>query len=215
MKLLITRPEHDITTKYLSCWSQEILDVAKNKGVTIFDLNREKASKKELSGRINKLNPLLIILNGHGDEDRVSGHDNKILIKANYNDNLLAEKITYAISCKSAKKLGRKVAANKKSTYIGYVDDFVFAINSNQISKPLKDKRAEPFMRSSNYVAISLLKGHDSINASKRSKQMFRKNYLKLLTKQSNSNAIQDAQLLWWNMKHQTCLGNKNKRFSF
>ena len=50
-------------------------------------------------------------------------------------------------------------------------------------------------------------------DASERSRKMFRKNYSKLLTSQADPNAIQDAQLLWWNMKHQVCLGNKIKSF--
>jgi len=56
-KLLITRPEHDFGTKYLSFWAKEIIETAIKKGLDVIDLHREKAEQKELEGRINKTNP--------------------------------------------------------------------------------------------------------------------------------------------------------------
>ncbi len=51
MKLLVTRPQHDITTHYISSWAQEIIDLAKKKSIDTIDLCREKVNKKELIGR--------------------------------------------------------------------------------------------------------------------------------------------------------------------
>ena len=38
--LLITRPEHDVTTHYLSKWSEKIIKEAKNKGKSAIDLSQ-------------------------------------------------------------------------------------------------------------------------------------------------------------------------------
>ena len=35
---LITRPEHDDTTHYLSYWSKELIEIAKKKRIAVFDL---------------------------------------------------------------------------------------------------------------------------------------------------------------------------------
>ena len=45
MSLLITRPEHDFTTRYLSKWSEEIIGEAEKKHIEVIDLNGEKAER--------------------------------------------------------------------------------------------------------------------------------------------------------------------------
>jgi len=78
------------------------------------------------------------------------------------------------------------------------------------LSRPLNDKRAKPFMEASNHVAISLIKGHKAHEASRRSKELFKRNYQSLLSSNSDPDALQDARFLWWNMKHQVCLGDSS-----
>lgn len=116
MKLIVTRPQHDVTTRYTSAWAEEVIAFAKKKGVEVIELIKDKASRQELEGRIKKLLPKLIFLNGHGSHDNVAGHDNEILIKVDENHNLLAGKITYALSCNSGQTLGPKVAENKNTS---------------------------------------------------------------------------------------------------
>lgn len=208
MSILITRPEHDPTTKYISCWSQIIIDLASSKGITVFDLKKESANRKELVGRIKKLNPAFVILNGHGNDTSVTGHNNETLIQSDDNEHLLYSRITYALSCNSAAALGVAATQMTATTYIGYNDEFIFSIDRRKLLKPLEDQRAKPFMEASNQVAISLLKGHTATEASRRSKKLFKKNYSHLLSSTSDPDALQDAQFLWWNMTHQTCLGD-------
>lgn len=212
MKLIVTRPQHDVTTRYISTWAEEIIAFAKQKGVEVIDLVRDKASRKELEGRIKKLMPKLIFLNGHGSDGSVTGHDNEILVSIDTNHNILEGKITYALSCNSGRVLGPRVAADKDTTYIGYKDEFVFVFDKNYITKPSHDLMAKPFMESSNQVMISLLKGHEAIEASSRSKNVFRKRYTELLTSDADVDSLQAAQFLWWNMKNQVCLGNEKAK---
>ena len=95
MSIIITLPEHDLTTRYLSCWSKQIIELAKKKGLEIFELKKEKANKKEVIGRIKKLNPSLVVLNGHGNDHSVSGHDNKVILQVGANEEVLSSRITY------------------------------------------------------------------------------------------------------------------------
>lgn len=208
MSFLITRPDYDSATKYLSHWSEEIIKVAKVKGKKIVDLKGKNVTKKELMGRISKLNPRLVVLNGHGSEQLILGQDDEILIQIGDNEHILHSRITYAVSCSCGKKLGPKSVMHGHTAFIGYDDDFVFTSNRKYLTRPLQDTRAKPFMEASNHVAISLLKGHKAADSSSRSKAMFEKSYKKLLSSESDPNSLQDAKYLRWNMMHQVCLGD-------
>lgn len=212
MKLIVTRPQHDITTRYLSGWAGEIIIFAKKKGVEILDLAKEKANRKELEGRIDKLNPEAVFLNGHGDDSGVAGHDNENLVNINDNWHILGGRITYALSCNSGKILGQKVAENKETAYIGYSDEFIFVGDRRYWSRPLDDPKAKPFMESSNQVMISLLKGNSAGEASKKSKNKFRDCYAQLLSSGADPDSLQAAQCLWWDMKNQVCLGDADAK---
>lgn len=206
--MIITRPEHDPATRYLSRWSDCVIKAANKKDIEVTDLQKEKAVKKELEGRLRKINPTLVVLNGHGSDESVCGHDNEELINIKSNSNLLKGRVTYAVSCNSAKKLG-KACADKNTAYIGYDESFVFNVERKYLSQPLKDQRAERFLLPSNHVSLSLIKGHTAEESSKNSKRLFKETIQKLLPSVSNDpHARDDAADLFWDMNHQVCEGN-------
>ena len=211
--LLITRPDHDTTTRYLSAWSKKITELADKKNILVLDLKREKANKKELKSRISKMKPLLIVFNGHGSSNCVTGYENEILIKTGNNEQLLESKIVYAVSCKSAAKLGPKSITAGTLTYIGYTGDFIFCHDTHKVARPLNDNIIKFFLEPSNQVAISLIKGNTSKESSERSKKFFLRNIQKLLSSEASPESNQYAKFLWWDMKHQVCLGDKNAKF--
>lgn len=210
--MIVTRPEHDIATKYLTCWSEAILNEASAHGVRFIDLRKKKATRKELEGRIKKLNPKLLVLHGHGNEGCVTGHDNEVLIRAGDNSDLLANRITYAVSCDAARYLGAEAASNSDTTFIGYDDKFVVSHRQDRLHRPLDDDRAKPFMEMSNQIAISLIKGHSCDEAHRRSKEIGEAHFRKLIASPSDPDALMDARNLWWDLKHQVCLGDSNKK---
>ncbi|MDD5626439.1 MAG: hypothetical protein PHW01_00270 [Patescibacteria group bacterium] len=134
------------------------------------------------------------------------------MVEVGENEVLLQNRITYAVSCSSAKVLGKKVCAHNKASFIGYKDSFILNIDRNFLNHPLKDKRAERFLDPSNKVAISLIKGHTTKEASENSKKAFKTEIVSLLTHSKDSNDLEDAKDLFWNMNHQVCLGDKNAR---
>ncbi|MEK9153628.1 MAG: hypothetical protein AAB723_03455 [Patescibacteria group bacterium] len=209
MKLLVTRPEHDPTTRYISCWAGVIINLAKCKGFRVLDLHRGKANRKEFEGRMKKLHPELIFLNGHGNDKSIAGHDNETLVGLEDNHQVLSGKVTYALACSAGKLLGPAIV-KEEAIFIGYSDKFIFMHDFKYMSKPLQDPKAKPFMEASNQVMISLLKGHEPQEASRRSKEKFKEHY-KLLSSEADSDSSQMAQFLWWNMRHQVCLGNDGK----
>ncbi len=76
--MLVTRPNYDPATRYLSAWSWSLIEEAKKKGLTVMDLDGEKARRYELEGRLQKTNLDLVLLNGHGSDDCVTGQDGEI-----------------------------------------------------------------------------------------------------------------------------------------
>ncbi len=211
-KMLITRPEHDPATRYLSCWNKAVIKLAEKKGIDVIDLRREKANKNDVAGRIKKTAPALVVLNGHGGSDFVMGHNNEVLIKKGRNEKLLKGRIIYSISCRSAKKLG-PACSDDETAYIGYDEDFVFNISRRNLTRPLEDKRAAQFLDAATQVSVSLIKGHTAGEASEISKNLFKEKIKELLSKGSlDPDARDDAAYLYWDMKHQKCLGNGDKR---
>lgn len=206
--VLITRPEHDLTTKYLSRWSELSLAEAKTRNIRVIDLWRNKASQVEVMGRLQKIKPKFVILNGHGNESVVTGHDNEVLVAAGENSESLRGRVTYAVSCKSAKELGQEVASFPETAYIGYEENFSFVCDDSKISRPTEDQRAKPFFESSNQVIVSLLKGRTCAQAVARSREVAQSHLDRYLASWADPDARFDAAYLWWNMKNQVCLGD-------
>lgn len=211
--LLITAPDHDITTRYLSVWSGKILELADKKNIQVINLKRKKANAIELKSRLLKMKPLFVVFNGHGNNSCITGYENKVLIQAGDNEDLLKYKIIYAISCRSAVKLGVKSIKAGALAYIGYVGDFIFCHDDRKVSRPLHDKVVKLFLEPSNQVAVSLIKGNKSEEASKRSKKFFMRNIQKMLSSAASPESSQYAKFLWWDMKHQVCLGDGSSKF--
>ncbi len=205
---LITRPEHDDTTHYLSKWCEETITLARSKGLKVLDLHREKAVRKEFEERIDKLSPRLIVLNGHGDTDKVTGNNKEPILVAGDNEGLLRDKIVYAISCSSAKLLGPKSIEKGTINYSGYDDDFIFFYDPNNITKPLSDETAKLFLEHSNLFIESMIKGNTIRESKQRAENKLRENIVNLSSSSStDSNLIR---FLWWDLVHFVSHGNQD-----
>lgn len=206
--LLITRPRHDETTNYLYYWAEQVIKEAKKKNFNVIDLKEVKANSKDFSGRMKKIKPDLVFLNGHGSPDDVTGHNNEVLVSINKNEDLLKDKIVYALSCSSAKNLGKSSVAKGAKCFIGYEEDFVFLHEKDKTTMPDKDKTAELFLEPSNLVMKTLIKGNSAGESSKRSKDEFKRNIRKLLASESPQEDKSSVQWLYWDMLSQVCLGD-------
>lgn len=211
--LLITRPEHDLGTTYLSKWSKKIIDLAEDKGIKVIDLHREKASRDRVIGTLEKTGTKLVILNGHGSDNSVHGHNNEVILKEG-DTRAVKDKIIYARSCRSAKSLGKNSIAQGALAYLGYKEDFIMYTDETNAGKPLEDKTAELFLEPSNYIPVSLVKGHTAGDANNRSKAKFRKNIERLVIEGPPSDNYDAISFLLWDMNNQVCLGNENAIFA-
>lgn len=210
--MLITRPNHDYATNYLFAWSKFILDAANKAKTSVVDLIGKRVTRKNFENYVKKLKPNFIMINGHGNNNFVCGQKNEILVKKGDNDNILNNTVVYARSCSSASGLGKACVKNVNTTYIGYDADFFFMFDEDKLFHPLEDNSAKMFLEPSNYVAISLLKGHTAKEANQRSKDEMRKNILKLLANTATDGDQSMLPLMISNYNHQVCLGDGNAR---
>lgn len=203
--LLVTRPNHDLTTRYISTWAKEIVKFAEEKDATVFDLPKARANRREFESMVRKNDPAFLFLNGHGDYSFVSGQDNEKLVDAKDNEEILKSKVVYALSCRSGKVLGPRGVQAGAEAYIGYDEDFIFLYDENQRFHPERDKTSELFKEPSNQVMVSLLKGHTPKEAHANSKQSYIRRIRKLLTSQNNPLESSAVKYLLWDMQHQVC----------
>ena len=58
--LLVTRPEYDYTTRYISAWAK-ISETSRTKGYAVIDLNRKRANRKEFESVVKRKKPTLVV----------------------------------------------------------------------------------------------------------------------------------------------------------
>ncbi|MFH1710704.1 MAG: hypothetical protein ABH840_00160 [Nanoarchaeota archaeon] len=208
-RLLVTRPEHDDTTTYLSHYAKLVIKYAKEKGVFVTDFKPGTVKKEAISKFIKKQNPKLLFLNGHGNEDCIEGEKEEIIIKENENDELLKNKITYARSCFVAVSLGKKCSTFGKGTcFIGYEFPFQFWFDETRTANPIKDKIASLYLEPSNELVKYLIKGNFTKTAFDKSKELMVKNMNKIL-KENEPGALERFKSLWMNHEGQRIYGDK------
>ena len=195
-------------TTYLFFWSKLVIECAHQKSFRVVDLPGEKSNGTDFSGRVVKTNPSFIFFNGHGSKSAITGHNDEVLVSDKKNLGLLKDRVIFSRSCSSAMKLGPKSISSGAKAFIGYKEPFIFIFEPKKLPYPLSDKTAALFLEPSNQVAISLLKGHSSLEANRRAKNAFAKNIRKLLTSESKKEDSATLRYLFWDMKHQVCLGN-------
>ena len=209
---VITRPEHDDVTKYLYEWNKEIISAANRKGIEIKDLSGQNANRAEFEKFVKKQNPKLVLLNGHGDSDTIKGHKDEPLIQCNDNEEVLKDKIVYALSCESAANLGVSAVRKGTKAYIGYTEPFSFLTNKNKGCRPKDDELANVFKEASNQISLSLINNKTAEEAYNNSQAKFKA----LMRRFSSSDALPEAKdirfWLFWDMVSQRVLGDEKAR---
>ncbi len=207
LTVLITRPNFDPVTSYFHYWGKLIIDAAREYNCKIIDLEGEKAILPVFTGHIQKTNPKLVLLHGHGSPNEVCGHKNQVLVDSHSAD-LLSGKIVYAVSCRAARELGPASVRKGALAFIGYEEDFGFVTTLNREGNPAKDRMVQPFMRASNEVSESLLKSKTVEKSYQNSQEVFKE--------EIRNHSISDARpenkeirfWLFWDMVYQKYHGS-------
>lgn len=207
-RILITLPRSDEVTEYLYTFSVPIIDFCKKKSITLNKLEGPDATKKNFEKIFSKINFKMILFNGHGSVNSITGHKEEPLIQASINEQLLKNKITYARSCWAVSGVGQQaMKENKFGCFIGYKLPFMFYADSTRATNPIKDHITRIFFDTSNLVPLAFLKNLTAKDAQENSRRAMLKAMNKALKKRDkDSYAIATA--LWNNYSCQVLLGN-------
>jgi len=208
--LLTTTPRFDDGTEYLAYYTSLILRQAEKHSIDNKNFTGPAATGRHVSQFIQKKNPELLLINGHGSAESLEGHKNEILFSIDKNLHLLADRITYARACDAAQTLGKNAVHNNNGCFIGYERPFSFWIDERRSAVPAKDKVAALFLLPSNEVMNLLLKGNTAQEAHDRSKQKMIENMNEVLKMKDRKEPIAVSLLpvLWNNYEGQVILGN-------
>lgn len=205
--ILVTRPNHDLVTTYISTWAKKVLIEADKRKISKLDLLFKKASKSYFESYIQRNQPKLIFFNGHGSEDSITGFDNEVLVSLK-NTDLLDGKIIYARSCDAGARLGPKAVRDGALCFIGYRQSFVVGYSEEYWTRPLQDPLARLFLEPSNLVPVTLLKGNSIADAYRKSQNTSFKNFTFALSTKASPLERDTAPYLWHNRKYQVVLGD-------
>ncbi|MBI4214515.1 hypothetical protein HY546_00825 [archaeon] len=187
-KILITRSSDDHPTGVLFYFAGSLIEKLKDVGeYIIVDLSEEKATRTNFEKTIQKTNPRLVILNGHGNEREVCGYRSETILD-DTNIKLLDSKIVYAVACDSAEELGDlSVQIGKADAYIGYDANFMVVCDPSRTTVPSKDKNIKPFEKVYYTLVLSLVSGFSVYNSVEKTKDI-----TKQLIKDYGVSAIKD-----------------------
>jgi len=179
--LLTSRPKYDDGTEYLAYYASLIIKKAQSLGIKTKDFEGRSVTPENITKFIQKKNPRLVFINGHGNETTLEGDKGKVLFSINKNLGLLKNRIIYARACNAGISLGKEVVKQSSGCFIGYISPFSFWIDETMSTKPSSDKIAALFLEPSNEVMNSLIKGNKGKIANEKSKRMMVKNMKKFL----------------------------------
>jgi hypothetical protein len=213
--LIITNPSYDRVTEYLNAWSEVAIDLARSApGVIVLELNGKNANKISLEKAVEEYKPQLIIFNGHGNHDFITGFDQEILVRATENEQMLKGAIVHAMSCDAGKTLGPACIKIGGIAYIGYKEEFKLThLDKTTKLDQLNDQVARLFLEPAFEFIVALLQGDSVEKAFQRSRKMCGDTLLDFVASPEASKYSKVAGGLYHNYKHQVCLGDVKATF--
>ena len=214
--LLVTRPDYDDGTAYLSHYTSLVLKLAKEKNIDVKDFLGKDANVADVTKYVSKKNPKLLFINGHGNNDSLEGDRNEILFSVNNGLDILKNKIVYARACHAGLSFGEKMVRGNSGCFIGYKFPFSFWISGARSSTPLKDKTAALFLIPSNEVVSCLIRGKTTKDANELSKKKMVESMQKVLdlNGKKEPGAMELLKILWTNYNGQVLHGNEDLTFN-
>jgi hypothetical protein len=213
--LLATSPADDTATQYLDVWTQKVIALARKQPDTeIFELCGSQANREEFTRLVQEHKPQLIILNGHGSKNLITGFNKEILVACDDNETLLKDTITHALSCDTGQELGPRAITIGTRSFIGYTELFQFYhLNRQTKEEQRQDAVAGFFLDPAYEVIIALIEGNDAQTAYERSQKMHKATLESLLTSKNTNYNTGLASSVYHNLTHQVCLGDPKASF--
>lgn len=114
-------------------------------GLQVIDSSGAYATPYSFFTTMQNYNPDIVIADGHGDPNTLTGQGLQEVLKACFNNEVLSGKIMCAVSCLTGQGLGPDSRNKQADAYIGFVNPFQWAIDP--IAYPTADQIAYPFQQ--------------------------------------------------------------------
>ena len=199
MQVLMTNPEVDAFTRYLLCWSKELKREFETRA-QFYHLDGKKVNRKKFEGLLKNKNVGVVLVNGHGSDNCVYGNDDIILDDKNVN--LIKGKVVHAMSCSSAKTLGKKAIEVGVKAYVGYDEPFLAPRMNDKISNPLLDETASLFLDPAFITQKALINNKKPKEAVSLARKEYNRSIVKALMSPIQSDNDQFVGLLFWDRDH-------------
>ena len=201
--VLVTCPDYDRMTRYLSVWAEKLMNEVQVHGNEVYTLKEAEVVRDKFESFVKKMQPAFLFINGHGAADRIAGHDHEIILDKD-NVGLLKGKIVYALSCQSAKELGPLAKQAGALGYIGYSENYYLASQPSKTAHPQDDTTAALFLEPSNVIANAITKGHTPEQATEKGRSAYTKSIQQAYNSDIQSDDDKYIPYLLWNRKYLT-----------
>jgi hypothetical protein len=201
--VLVTCPDYDRMTRYLSGWAETLMNEVQAHGNEVYMLKSSEVTRSKFESFVKKMKPAFIFINGHGAADKIAGHDHGIILDKD-NVGILKGTTIYALSCQSANELGPMAIQAGAKGYVGYTEDFYLVSQPAKTAHPTEDTTAALFLEPSNVIANALSKGHDAHQAVEKGRAAYTKSILQAFNSDVQSDDDKYVPYLLWNRKYLT-----------
>ena len=93
------RPDYELVTRYGAAWQTPIISASGGSGLSVTDLYGPNATRANFEQTIATNDPILVNIMGHGSYDLIACQNNEILLQSGVNDDILAGRVVYNLSC--------------------------------------------------------------------------------------------------------------------
>lgn len=200
MRVLLTNPEVDIFTRYLCVWAKKLIKDVKKASISFTSLDKNKVGRKRFEGTINKIDPDVILIHGHGSDNYILGQSEKIIDAENVA--ILKDRTVHAMSCSSAKELGTLALKAGAKSYVGYDAPFFAPTMDEKQKNPAKDETATLFLNPVFIAEKALVNGKNADEAVLLAKKEYNRSIVKALTSDIQSDNARFISLLKWDRDH-------------
>jgi len=208
--ILISSPDHDEELTYGRYYLRLLARLASTKGNHVIIVGEPLLYNFEEA--IEKYDPDLVILNGHGGRKSVGGYKNHIILGVRdydpemkmkivgQNPGIMKGRTVYLFSCFSAIELGPKLVKHGAKAVAGYGSSFIFKTDRE---KP-PDERGEAFFTAALQLPILLAQGASFGEGC----SAVRKSFLSYVEEYEEKGDLLTAKYLWHNYLNFKCFGN-------
>ena len=123
------RPSFDLPTRFMNFWLGLAKQDVAGLGFQVLDSSGEYATSYSFFDTMQTYNPDIVIADGHGDSNSLTGQGLQEVLRACTNNEVLSGKVMCAVSCLTGQGLGPDSRNKNATAYVGWVNEFTWVVS--------------------------------------------------------------------------------------